>query len=85
MIDNPLIPNLVFRWKGAPLQRSGGPFADVDFAGLTARSTFGRPRIGGFSALTVTNNGKAAGLLAFNAGSVAVPNASCRNRRPGRC
>jgi hypothetical protein len=75
MIDNPLIPNLVFRWKGGPFQVSGGPFPDIDFSGLSARSTFGGAKVGGFSALAVTNNGKAAGLLTFNSGFVGVPEA----------
>jgi hypothetical protein len=76
MIDNPLIPNLVFRWRGGPFHASGGPFLDVDFSGLSARSTLGGAKIGGFSALTVTNNGKASGFLAFNTGFVGVPDAA---------
>jgi len=75
MIDSPLIPNLVFRWKGAPFNASGGPFPDVDFSGLTASSIYGSAKVGGFSALAVVNNGKAGGLLTFNSGFVGVPNA----------
>jgi hypothetical protein len=72
-IDNPLLPNLVFRWTGAPFQASGGPFADVDFAGLSARSIYGSAKVGGFAALAVTNNGGATGLPTYNAGRVGVP------------
>jgi hypothetical protein len=71
--DNPLVFNLVFRWRGAPFNASGGPFADVDFAGLTARSVIGQTTLDGFSALSVTNNGLATGLPASNSGFVAVP------------
>jgi len=71
--DDPLIPNLVFKWVGAPFNASGGPFADVDFAGLTARSIFGATRLDGFTALTVTNNGAATGKPASNTGFVGVP------------
>ena len=74
-IDNPLIPNLVFKWKGAPFQTSGGPFADVDFAGLKATSIYGAAKVGAFSALAVVNNGKAVGMLTTNGGFVGVPNA----------
>jgi hypothetical protein len=73
--DSPLIPNLVFRYKGAPFNASGGPFDDVDFAGLSARSIYGTAEVGGFSALTITNNGAATGMLAFNTGFVGVPRA----------
>jgi hypothetical protein len=74
-IDDPTIPNLVFKWVGAPFNASGGPFPQTAFAGLTAQSTFGSEKIGGFSALTVTNNGAATGKSAFNTGFVGVPEA----------
>lgn len=74
--DDPLIPNLVFTWTGAPFNASGGPFPDVSFAGLTAKSVFRAVHNDGFSAMAVTNNGSATGDLAFNSGRVGVPLAS---------
>jgi len=71
--DDPLIVNLVFRWTGAPFNASGGPFGDVSFAGLTARSIYSGVAIDGFSAQAVVNNGAATGLAAFNSGEVGVP------------
>jgi hypothetical protein len=71
--DDPTIENLVFEWTGSPFNASGGPFPDVSFAGLTARSIYSATHIDGYAALTVINNGAATGLLAFNAGPVAVP------------
>lgn len=70
--DDPLVENLVFTWIGGPFNAAGGPFADVSFAGLTARSIFSASRLDGFSARAVTNNGAATGQPAFNTGLVAV-------------
>src|SRR5205085_709166 len=72
-VDNPLIPNLVFRWKGAPFNAAGGPFPDIDFAGLSALSIYGGREIGKFAALAITNNGGATGLPTYNAGRVGAP------------
>jgi len=74
--DDPLTPNLVFTWTGQPFNASGGPFADVSFAGLTARSLFSGVQNDGFSAMAVTNNGSATGDLTLNSGRVGVPMAS---------
>lgn len=74
--DDPLVPNLVFTWTGAPFNASGGPFADVSFAGLTAKSVFSATQNDGFSAMAVTNNGTATGDDTFNSGRVGVPLAS---------
>ena len=71
--DDPLVENLVFRWIGAPFNASGGPFQDVDFAGLTARSIYSATTLDGYAAVTTTNNGAATGQLAYNTGLVAVP------------
>jgi hypothetical protein len=71
--DDPNVVNLVFEWIGLPFNASGGPFADVSFAGLTARSVNGDVRLDGYSAITAINNGAAVGQPAFNLGSVAVP------------
>ena len=73
LTDDPTIQNLVFRWKGAPFNASGGPFADVSFAGLTARSTVNTVVLDGYSAVTTTNNGAATGRPAYNSGEVGVP------------
>jgi hypothetical protein len=70
--DDPTLANLVFKWNGAPFNASGGPFADVDFAGLTARSSFAGTRLDGYSGKTTINNGAATGQPAFNFGAVAV-------------
>ena len=71
--DDPNIENLVFQWAGAAFNASGGPFADVDFAGLTARSSNGETTIDGYAGVTTINNGAATGLAAYNQGEVAVP------------
>jgi hypothetical protein len=71
--DDPLLANLVFRWSGLPFNASGGPFADVDFAGLTARSIYSGTTLDGFVGLSTINNGAATGQKDFNAGAVAVP------------
>lgn len=73
--DDPLIANLVFTWTGSPFNASGGPFADVSFAGLTAKSVYSLVRNDGFSAMAVTNNGSATGDPSFNSGRVGVPSA----------
>ncbi|PZQ63660.1 MAG: hypothetical protein DI570_08250 [Phenylobacterium zucineum] len=70
--DDPLVQNLVFTWIGAPFNASGGPFADVSFSGLTARSIFSNVRLDGFSAMAVTNNGAATDQPAYNTGLVGV-------------
>ena len=70
--DDPLLVNLVFRWIGAPFQASGGPFADVSFAGLTARSIFSGSKLDGYVGQTTINNGAATGMKEFNAGAVGV-------------
>lgn len=71
--DDPTIENLVFEWTGSPFNASGGPFADVSFSGLTARSIYGAVGIDAYSAVTVINNGFTVGLPAYNQGPVAVP------------
>lgn len=70
--DDPLLVNLVFRWIGAPFNASGGPFADVDFSGLTARSIYSATVLDAYVAQTTINNGAATGLKEYNAGAVAV-------------
>jgi hypothetical protein len=72
-IDDPTLVNLVFRWTNGPFNATGGPFADVDFAGLTARSIYSNTTLDGYVALTTINNGAATGQKDFNAGAVGVP------------
>ncbi len=74
--DDPTIPNLVFTWNGGPFHASGGPFPDVDFAGLSAKSTFSNVTLTSFIAHTVTNNGAATGKAATNGGFVGAPSAA---------
>lgn len=70
--DNPLLVNLVFRWVGSPFNASGGPFADVSFSGLTARSIYSGTTVDGYVGRTTINNGAATGTKEFNSGGVAV-------------
>ena len=51
--DDPTVANLVFKWKGSPFNAAGGPFADVTFAGLTARSSFAGTRLDGYSGRSI--------------------------------
>jgi hypothetical protein len=74
--DDPTLFNLVFTWEGGDFQTSGGPFAEIEFSGLSADSTFSGVTLDGFAAMTVTNNGAATGKLAFNDGEVGVPRAA---------
>jgi hypothetical protein len=71
--DDPSVVNLVFEWTGAPFDASGGPFTDVSFAGLTARSIGSGVRLDGYGSRTTINNGAATGLPTFDRGPVAVP------------
>jgi hypothetical protein len=71
--DNPLIPNLVFVWHGPDFHTSGGPFADINFDGLSALSTFSGITADGFSAITIKNNGPVQGTKLYNVGTVEVP------------
>ena len=74
--DNAAIPDLVFTYIGPDFDTSGGPFSGLtDFNGLSAESTFHGVALGSFSAVAVTNDGKATGSAAFNVGSVGVPSA----------
>ncbi|MFD1612790.1 PEPxxWA-CTERM sorting domain-containing protein [Sphingomonas tabacisoli] len=75
--DDPNIPNLVFTYTGPAFQTSGGPFASIDFSGLSARSTLGGTKLDAFFTLTTKNNPAAeAGTAAFQIGTVRVPTAA---------
>ena len=73
VVDDPLIPNLVFTWIGAPFNASGGPFSEVSFAGLRARSNTPGVVLGSFSTVTFNNNGFATGMPTTTQGFLAVP------------
>ncbi len=78
MSDDPGLVNLVFTYHGPDFDASGGPFADINFNGLMAKSTFGDLTQGIFSAQAVKNNGLGpggAGTPAYNTGFVTVPGA----------
>lgn len=75
-VDNPTIENLVFTWDGPDFHTSGGPFADIDFNGLGAKSTLGGLAESFFAVNAIKNNGTGpggAGTLATNQGFVTVP------------
>ena len=76
-IDNPNIPNLVFTYTGAPFNASSGPFAPVDFSGLSARSIYGAQGVDTFAAITVKNNPNGrpggTGTPIYDAGFITVP------------
>jgi len=55
-----------------PFNASGGPFADVSFSGLTARSVYSATKLDGYVARSTINNGAATGQKEFNQGAVAV-------------
>jgi len=74
-VDNPTIPNLVFTWSGAPFHASGGPFGDINFNGLGAKSTFGGHADSFFATKAIINNGPEVGKIATNQGPVTVPGA----------
>jgi hypothetical protein len=71
--DDPGIANLVFTWNGPDFQTTGGPFAPVQFNGLSALSSFGGRGLDGFASIAVKNNGAAAGTQAMDGGAVEVP------------
>ena len=75
-VDDPTIPNLVFTWNGGNFHTSGGPYSDIDFNGIGARSFFSNLVLGVYAGKTVKNNGLGpggAGTNAYNTGYVSVP------------
>jgi hypothetical protein len=71
--DDPNIPDLVFTYIGPDFQTSGGPFASIVFAGLSASSTFGGLALDGFSSRAISNSGVGTvGTASFNNGAVGV-------------
>ena len=78
-VDDPNIPNLVFTYTGPDFQVSGGPYAPIDFNGLSARSTFGGLAADTFAAQTVRNNPDGvpggSGTPIFDQGFITVPGA----------
>ena len=76
--DDASLVNLVFTYHGPDFETSGGPFPDINFNGLMAKSTFSDLAQGIFSAQAVKNNGVGpggAGTPAYNTGFITVPNA----------
>jgi hypothetical protein len=72
--DNAAIPDLVFTYVGPTFQTSGGPYPNqVDYAGLSAVSTYGDSVFGYFSAVAIKNTGPTQGSIDYNTGSVGVP------------
>lgn len=75
--DDPSLVNLVFTYTGPDFRNTGGPFAPFDFAGLSARSTFGGLGLDAFFTLTTKNNpdGVPGGsnTAVFTLGQVTVP------------
>jgi hypothetical protein len=73
-IDDPNVANLVFTYSGPDLRTSGGPFDQIDFGGLSARSIFGGMGRDVFAALTVKNNPAGeTGTPIYDTGLVTVP------------
>jgi hypothetical protein len=77
--DDAALTNLVFTYTGPNIRNQDGPFAPLDFNGLTARSTFSGTMNDAFFTLTTKNNpnGAAGGsnTPVFTLGQVSVPNA----------
>jgi hypothetical protein len=66
----------VFTYTGPDLRNTGGPFASLDFNGLSARSTFGSTRFDAFFTRTTKNNPAGeANTAAYQVGTVRVPTA----------
>ena len=75
--DDAAIANLVFTYVGQDFRTSGGPYEPFDFAGLSARSTFGGTARDAFFSRTTKNNPDGApggaGTAIFTLGSATVP------------
>ena len=67
--DDPLLFNLRFTYTGVDTV----DLSNIDFAGLTARSTLGGVTHDGFSALTVKVDGNEVGTRVYSIGRVGVP------------
>lgn len=72
--DDPNLPNLVFTYTGPDFRNTGGPFASLDFNGLSARSTLGGTRFDAFFTQTTKNNPLGEqNTAAYQVGTVRVP------------
>lgn len=67
--DDPALYNLRFTYTGADTI----DMSNLDFAGLTARSTLGGVILDGFSAITVKVDGNETGTPVYSIGQVGVP------------
>jgi hypothetical protein len=78
-LDDPTLSNLVFTYIGAPFNATGGPFGQVNFNGLSARSVDGGLGADIFAALTTKNNPDGTpggtGTPIFDTGFITVPTA----------
>ena len=76
-VDDPTLWNLVYTYIGPDFQVSGGPFAPIDFNGLSAASVFSQLGADTFSAVTVRNNPDGfpggTGTPIFDQGFITVP------------
>jgi len=76
-VDDPTLSNLVFTYNGPDFQTSSGPFAPVNFSGLSARSIFNGLAADTFAAVTVKNNPNGlpggTGTPIYDQGFVTVP------------
>ncbi len=76
-LDDPTLSNLVFTYTGAPFNASSGPFGQVNFSGLSARSIYGGLGADIFAALTTKNNPDGTpggtGTPIFDTGYITVP------------
>ncbi|NNM77457.1 PEP-CTERM sorting domain-containing protein [Sphingomonas sp. ID1715] len=75
--DDPNLVNLVFTYVGPDFRNVDGPFAPLDFNGLSARSTFSGLGVDAFFTLTTKNNPTGApggsNTPVFTLGNVSVP------------
>jgi hypothetical protein len=78
-VDDPSLWNLVFTYTGPDFQVSGGPFAPIEFNGLSAVSTLSQLGSDTFAAVTVKNNPDGVpggtGTPLFDQGFITVPSA----------
>lgn len=78
-VDDPTIANLVFTYNGPAFHTSGGPYAALDFSGLTARSIYGGVAADTFFGSTVKNNPDGqpggSGTPIYDVGFITVPGA----------
>lgn len=79
-VDDPSLVNLVFTYNGPDFHTSGGPYASLDFSGLSARSIYGGQGADTFFGSTVKNNPDGvpggSGTPIYDVGFITVPAAA---------